>query len=197
VPWPTLEQILDKGAMPPARAVVVARNILKALGAAHAGGVVHRDLKPSNVFVSPEDEVKLGDFGAAAVLEGERPIDTAEERLPLWGTPQYMAPEHSRGAADRRTDLYALGIMLFRMLSGYLPFYGGTFIQVMVKHIEEPVPPVTSPYGSLPLALVEVVNRALAKQPDDRYQRASDMLRDLEQAGLLLQRKGWQKWLPT
>jgi serine/threonine-protein kinase len=196
VPWPTLEALLAGGAIAPQRAVAITRQILRALGAAHGAGVVHRDLKPSNVFVSPDDQVKLGDFGAAAVEVGERPLAEGSA-TPLWGTPQYMAPEHSRGEADRRTDLYALGVMLFRMLSGKLPFEGSSFVQIMAKHIEAPVPPVMSPHGPLPEAFGDLVRMALAKCPEDRYQRASDMLRDLEQAGLQLLRRGWQKWLPT
>ncbi len=198
IPWPTLEKtLLAVRALPPLRAVAITREILKALGATHARGIVHRDLKPSNVFVGPDDRVKLGDFGAASAIDGERPLDGTDEDSPLLGTPQYMAPEHTSGPVDRRSDLYAMGVMLFQMLSGKLPFNGKTPAEVFIQHMEAPIPPVIGPGGPISPGLAAVVQRALAKQIEQRYQRVSDMLADLDKAALGVTRKGWQRWLPA
>src|SRR4051812_28713651 len=128
VEWPTLDHLLRKGALAPERAVAIARQMLDALDAAHAQGVVHRDLKPENVFVGPRDQVKIGDFGIAKVVEAPGADERPSERpRTVAGSPPYMSPEHARGLpTDRRTDIYAVGCMLFEMLTGRCPYLGAT-----------------------------------------------------------------------
>jgi len=181
----TLEAILEEsGPLPPAEAVRVALRILAALEAAHVRGVIHRDLKPSNIFVTAEGQLKIADFGAALVEDRLR--GGAEDSVIL-GTPAYMAPEQAQALpTDGRADLYSLGCILFRMLSGAPPFPGGVLLEVLRRHIAEPPPAVTSPHGPLPEVLVGGVAKTLAKRPDDRFRSASDMRAALEQALLLL-----------
>jgi serine/threonine-protein kinase len=177
----TLEDVLQAGALPPAEAVRIAVRILVALEAAHVRGVVHRDLKPSNVFLAPGGQVKIADFGAALVDDARRSGRT-DAGLVL-GSPAYMAPEQALGrATDDRADLYSLGCVLYRMLSGNPPFQARTLVEVLRQQIEQAPGPVSSPHGALPVVLVEAVDRALAKGPDDRFRSAGDMRAVLEQA---------------
>jgi serine/threonine-protein kinase len=171
----TLEDVLEQsGALLPAEAVRIAVRILAALEAAHMRGVVHRDLKPSNVFLSPGGQVKIADFGAALVADTRRSGRT-DAGLVL-GSPAYMAPEQALGRqTDDRADLYSLGCVLYRMLSGRPPFRARTLVEVLRQQIEETPEPVSSPYAGLPVVLVEAVERALAKSPEERFRSAGDM----------------------
>jgi serine/threonine-protein kinase len=194
---PTLQSVLSGGALAPGRALELARQIAEALGVAHAAGVVHRDLKPANVFVTSGDRVKLADFGAAKLMGVATPADT-QEGGSIMGTPHYMSPEHARGLpTDRRTDLYALGCVLFEMLSGRVPFDGQTPMDVLTGQVIAPVPTVESPHGPLPEPVRRVVERALAKRAEERYQTAEEMAVDLDRAETSLERSGWRRWLPT
>jgi serine/threonine protein kinase len=178
----TLEQELERaGALPPADALRIAMRILTALEAAHLRGVVHRDLKPSNVFLTPGGQVKIVDFGAALVGHARRSGRT-DAGLVL-GSPAYMAPEQALGrATDDRADLYSLGCVLYRMLSGRPPFQAKTLVEVLRLQIEVAPEPVRSPHGALPVLLVEAVERALAKDPEERFYSAGEMRAVLEQA---------------
>jgi serine/threonine-protein kinase len=181
----TLEEALGEGGtLPPAEAVRVAIRILTALEAAHVRGVVHRDLKPSNVFVLP-GQVKIADFGAALVDDPLRGAGT--EAGIILGTPAYMAPEQALALpTDERSDLYAVGGILFRVLSGVPPFRAAALVEVLRQQIEVPAPPATSPHGPLPEVLGGCVARALAKRPDDRFRNAAEMRAVLELALVLL-----------
>jgi eukaryotic-like serine/threonine-protein kinase len=194
VEWPTLRDLLFHGLLDGDRAVSIARQILSALDEAHRQEVVHRDLKPANVFVGPADAVKIGDFGTArAVRPGEAGVrDTRENTVS--GSPDYMSPEHCRGhLTDRRTDIYAVGCILFEMLTGDAPFSGETPVAVMLKQVHEPVPPVTGMAGAAPEALAVVVRRAMEKNADARYQDAAEMIRDLDRALPALTGTAWGK----
>ena len=182
----TLEEALGEGGtLPPAEAVRVVLKIAAALEAAHVRGVVHRDLKPSNVFLTPDGQVKIADFGAALVEDPLRGAGT--EAGLILGTPAYMAPEQALALpTDARADLYALGGILFRVLSGAPPFRAAALLEVLRKQIEDPAPLVTSPRGPLPDVLVGCVARALSKRPDDRFRNAAEMRAVLELALLLL-----------
>jgi serine/threonine-protein kinase len=182
----TLEETLGEGGtLSPAEAVRVVLKIASALEAAHVRGVVHRDLKPSNVFLTPQGQVKIADFGAALVDDHLRGA-TTEAGLIL-GTPAYMAPEQALALpTDSRADLYSLGCILFRVLTGAPPFRGAALLEVLRKQIEDEAPLVTSPHGPLPDVLVGGVARALAKRPDDRFRNAAEMRAVLELALLLL-----------
>jgi serine/threonine protein kinase len=192
VEWPTLRDLLHLGALDGQRAVVIARQILGALDEAHRQGVVHRDLKPSNVFVGPGDQVKIGDFGTARALRpGESGVrDTRENTVS--GSPDYMSPEHCRGQlTDRRTDIYAVGCILFEMLTGTVPFSGETPVAVMLKQVHQAVPPVKGVMGEAPEILAAVVRRAMEKNVDVRYQDAPEMVGDLDRAWQVVEPTGW------
>lgn len=190
VTWPTLDTRLASGPLPAESAVEIARQISAGLSAAHAVGVIHRDLKPANVFVSDELRVRIGDFGAAKLMGG--PALTQEG----WtvGTPLYMAPEQiSTGPTDQRLDLYALGCILYHMLTGHPPYEGATVRELLMRHLSAPLPELRK---EVPPALARVVRRALAKDPDDRPQTAAEFDAELAEAarpGLL---DGLRKWLP-
>ena len=182
----TLEESLGEGrTLPPVEAVRVVVKILTALEAAHVRGVVHRDLKPSNVFLTPGGAVKIADFGAALMDDPLRGSKT--EAGLILGTPAYMAPEQALALpTDARADLYAVGCILFRVLSGAPPFRGVTLLEVLRKQIEDAAPTVTSSHGPLPDVLTGCVARALAKRPDDRFRNASEMRTVLELALALM-----------
>ena len=170
----TLDQVLTAGALPPSRAVLIASRIAGTLEAAHVRGVVHRGLKPSNVFLDENDHVKIGDFGAATVMSSG---DGAATRAGVViGTPAYMSPEHARGQpTDERTDIYALGCVLFEMISGEVPFSGDSSMKVLLQHVSAPLPALGSPHGPIPLALQELVHRCLAKHPEKRFPSADEL----------------------
>ncbi len=186
VDGPTLEESLGEGGtLPPLEAVRVVLKLLTALEAAHVRGVVHRDLKPSNVFLAPGGLVKIADFGAALLDDPLR--GTKTEAGLILGTPAYMAPEQALALpTDARADLYAVGGILFRVLSGAPPFRGSVLLEVLRQQIEDAAPPVTSPHGPLPDVVTGCVARALAKRPDDRFRSAAEMRAVLDLAAVLL-----------
>jgi serine/threonine protein kinase len=174
----TLAQALEAGPFELSRALTVTRRILAALEAAHVRGVLHLDLKPSNVFLGTLDEVKIADFGAAQVIDAQ--ADRATPVL-IVGTPAYMSPEQARGdLTDERSDLYAMGCLFFRMVSGETPCLGQTLIDVVLSHAHDPVPPLRSHYGPVPPEVQALSNRALAKHPDDRYSSAGAMSAEID-----------------
>ncbi|MBI4512093.1 MAG: serine/threonine protein kinase [Deltaproteobacteria bacterium] len=194
----TLDVVLKKGALPPLRALNIARQIASALDASHGSGVVHRDLKPANVFVCEEDRIKIGDFGAAKLVGPGAGGLSDTQRGAIFGTPYYMSPEHARGVStDRRTDIYAVGCVLFEMLAGRVPYDGETPVDILTNHITAPIPTLESPFGPLPDVLERAVTRAMAKRPEERYQTAQEMVADLDRALGALSRTGWRRWLPT
>ncbi len=176
VAGPTLKARLDdayrSGARLPLPEVLrLFRAVLAAVAYAHGQGMIHRDLKPANILLAPDDRPVLTDFGLARLLGTER---LTESGLTL-GTPAYMSPEQAQGeAADYRSDLYALGVILFECLSGQVPFDADTSVAVLLKHVSAPIPPVRQINPSLPLAVEGVLKKALAKRREDRYQSAGD-----------------------
>ncbi|MEW6220611.1 MAG: serine/threonine-protein kinase [Thermodesulfobacteriota bacterium] len=147
--------------LPLPRVLEIVRTIALALDYAHSHGVVHRDVKPANIMVLPSGQLKLTDFGIALVRG---------EMARIAGTPSYMAPEQlSDGPVDGRTDLYALGVVLFELLSGRKPFAASDFTQLRRQILTQPPPRIASLVPELPPALDEVVARLLAKAPDDRF----------------------------
>jgi serine/threonine protein kinase len=173
----TLHRRLQRGPtpMPAADAVAIAIEIARGLRAAHRAGLVHRDLKPANVMLVPSDEggsaVKILDFGLVKQLEGELREDITQEGTFL-GSPRYMAPEQvSAGPIDHRCDLYALGVILFQCLTGATPFDGKAAMDVLVKHINAPVPWMREKNPSVDVspALEAIVRRLLEKNPAARF----------------------------
>ncbi|MBI4957044.1 MAG: serine/threonine protein kinase [Myxococcales bacterium] len=192
---PTLATVLQGGPLAPGRALGLAREIAAALRAASGRGVVHRDLTPANVFVTEDDRVKVGDFGLARILDGEESPPRTGERT-IAGTVAYMSPEQGLGEhIDSRSDIYSLGCVLYRMLTGRVPFSGGTLLEIITHHCTSPVPPIVAPEGPVPAHVAAIVERAMAKSPEDRYQSFDEMLVDLERAARALSRTDWRQWL--
>lgn len=178
------------------RALHIAIQVCRALGAAHEAGITHRDLKPENVFLirreDEEDFVKVLDFGIAKVGHGPSRLTRAGEVL---GTPHYMSPEQCEGeGVDHRTDIYALGVLLYEMLTGHVPHDADTMMGILTKHMhEEPIPPrVRVPHISEELETL--VMRCLEKQPERRYQTMHEVLGDLELVRAGLQPVGPDTW---
>ena len=178
----TLRQVLNQtGPMAPERIVHVGAQVADALHYAHRAGVVHRDVKPANILLCPDGRVKVADFGIAkAVEESEPDRPTPSEALTgtgsIIGTAQYLAPEQVDGrAVDGRTDVYALGVVLYEMVCGRPPFTGETDMAVALKHITTNPPAPGAVRAGVPRALEEIVLRAMAKRPDDRYQSADEL----------------------
>ncbi len=173
----TLDEVLKAGPLPSDAAVGVATQILGALKTAHGAGVVHRDLKPENVFVLADGLVKVADFGIARTEDNEKLTQAGQ----VLGTLGYMSPEQVRGqAVDGRADLFALGVMLYEMLSGTNPFAADQPTTVMYKIAYEEPPTVDLVVSGLPSHLGAIIKKATAKEPELRYQTADEMLADVE-----------------
>ncbi len=185
VTGPTLAMVLEEhGPLPPSRVLTLASRIAEALHAASLRGVVHRDLTPSNIFVCEDDQPKIGDFGVAKIIDAQN-TDELTATTPVVGTAGYMSPEQGLGeAVDGRSDIYSLGCVMFRMVTGRVPFTGSSLYAVLAQHLNDPPPPMESPHGPVPEVLTRVILRALAKSPAERYQTADELLRDLAAAPL-------------
>jgi tRNA A-37 threonylcarbamoyl transferase component Bud32 len=172
----SLRQVVTQGGpLPPGRALMIGRQIASSLADAHTHGIVHRDLKPDNVMLTERgkerDIARVLDFGIAKLRADNHTVNAMTRAGDLVGTPQYMAPEQIRGdAVDGRTDVYALGAMLYEMITGRLPFEGTTVMAVLSKHLTEtpPAPSVRRPDLGLAPALDALIMSALAKQPEYR-----------------------------
>ena len=171
------DYLKDRQPLPLANAVAVVVQVLHALDHAHASGVVHRDIKPGNIILLPDGQVKVSDFGIARV---EATSSMTQHGMTV-GTPAYMAPEQFGGReADRRTDLYATGVVLFETLTGVRPFAGRGASGLMYKVLHNPPPRATVVNPRLPLELDGVIAKALAKSPDERFQNAGEFGAALE-----------------
>jgi eukaryotic-like serine/threonine-protein kinase len=175
-----LRQILNEQKKLPAdRAVRITLAIAKTLDYIHANGVVHRDLKPENIMIDTEDRIKLIDFGIAASV-GSRRLTFAKFSQTM-GTPDYISPEQVKGKrGDARSDLYALGVMLYEMLTGKVPFTGPSpFVIMNDRLLNNPVPPREIDPEITP-QLQEIIYRAMERDPNRRYRNAHDFILDLE-----------------
>jgi TolB-like protein len=186
----TLREVVRGGPMRPAEAVDVARQIARGLEAAHSRGLVHRDVKPENVVVLPDGHVKVLDFGLVAARLDDVPTGAPTETLELatrpgvlLGTPGYMAPEQVRGeAADHRSDVFALGCVLYEMLSGTRAFKGESAVDTLHATLRLE-PPTLSSLGGVPADLARVVSRCLEKARKDRFQSAREVAAALDVVG--------------
>ena len=148
--------------------------VLEGAAQAHRKGVVHRDLKPDNIIVSKEGELKLVDFGISRLMEQNLQLTKTGHSV---GTPSYMSPEQIRGGhLDARSDVYALGIIGYQLVSGKLPFTATSYVEVAYKHIEQPLPDFPAEKTDVPQWYKEIVRKASAKKPEDRYANAGEML---------------------
>ncbi|MCW5809222.1 MAG: serine/threonine protein kinase, partial [Deltaproteobacteria bacterium] len=177
---------LDRGPLPPELAIEVARQVASALGAAHAAGIVHRDLKPDNVWLVPDVasaiglRVKVLDFGIAKLAEGHA-TGVQTQTIQIFGTPHYMSPEQCRSTAgvDGRTDIYALGVMLFEMLAGGRPFEGVPAV-LIAAHQLLPPPALRTVKPEVSADLEGLVTVMLAKEADERPRSMDDVMARLE-----------------
>ena len=173
------ELILERGPAPVSVAVDYARQILAALRFAHRNGIVHRDIKPHNVLVDAEGHAKVTDFGIARAGASQM-----TEEGSIIGTAQYLSPEQARGTkVDQTSDLYSLGIVLYEMLTGTVPFTGDSPVEIAMKHLSATPEPLSARRPDIPKALDLVILRALAKDPAARYQSADEMDAELERVG--------------
>jgi hypothetical protein len=177
----SLAERLAYGPMSVEETVRVVSQVADALDEAHAHGVVHRDLKPGNIMFDQRGNAFLSDFGIAKVVHASTPLTSSSM---LIGTPAYMSPEQGRGERDidGRSDVYALGALLFQMLSGRVPYESETPTGQIIKHITDPIPNVLSLRKELPAGIQTVIERAMAKKKEARYATASEMAAALRRA---------------
>jgi serine/threonine-protein kinase len=194
----TLRALIDHGALPPKRALALVRQITAGLAHAHAQGIVHRDVKPANIMISEEigtgDHVRILDFGLAR-LRGAVGRDATQSNIVV-GTPNYMAPEQTVGGGmiDARTDIYAVGVVLFEMICGDRPFQADDTLALLGMHRAAPIPRLADHVArdvQLPPGLQEVVDKAMAKSPGDRFQSAMELADAIDEvANALLMGQG-------
>jgi serine/threonine protein kinase len=171
-------RIQEEGGLPVDEAVAYAIEIGRGLTAAHARKLVHRDVKPQNVLIDPDGRAKVTDFGIARSLEQKGMTATGR----VLGTTDYVSPEQAMGEdVDERSDVYSLGVVLYEMLTGDVPFQAETQVGVAMKHVNEPMPDAQAKRPEVSAAVASVVDRATTKDPRDRYDTVAQMVRDLEQ----------------
>ncbi len=173
----TLKQHLAKGPLPLDEINRLIGQIGNALDYAHRLGVIHRDVKPSNVLIDEQGNTYLTDFGLARMMEASQELTGSGVGV---GTPAYMSPEQGQGIkADHRSDLYSLGVILYEMVTGHVPFEAETPMAVMLKHITDPLPLPRTLRPDVPEAIERVILKALAKNPADRFQTAGELVQAL------------------
>lgn len=178
VPGRSLRDCLkERSSMPPSAAVAIVAGVLRGLELAHEAGVVHRDIKPGNIIVLPDGQVKVTDFGIARL---DTPLGLTQVGS-LLGTPGYMAPEQLQGRkADMRGDLFAVGVVLYELLAGLHPFHGADADELIRGQLEDTPRPPSRWNGAVPRDLDPIVARALAKNPEQRFQSAAEFLAALK-----------------
>ena len=175
----SLRSLLDReGVMTPDRGVPIVRQVALALQAAHDAGIVHRDLKPHNVLIDRDGQPYVGDFGISRSMDSQ---GTMTETGAILGTVDYMSPEQARGdVPDHRSDIYSLGIMMFEMFTGALPFRAANPLSVMVKRVHEDAPQPSAVRPGMPPWLSAIILRAMQRDVRTRYQTLTDLVRDLD-----------------
>jgi predicted Ser/Thr protein kinase len=172
------ELVVRKGRLDVRDALEIALEVAQGLAFAHDHGLVHRDVKPQNVLLNGDGRAKVTDFGIARSLDVEHGMTQTGTVL---GTSNYIAPEQASGQpVDVHTDVYSLGVVLYEMLTGEVPFPGENFVAVAMKHIQEPSPSVLDVRGDVPLRIAEMVDRALEKDPEHRFPTMSAFAAEIE-----------------
>ena len=171
------DYVRQRGALHPIEAVRIMMQIVSAIAAAHQNRIIHRDIKPQNILIDREGNVKITDFGIAVALSDTSLTQTNT----LLGSVHYLSPEQARGGmATIQTDIYALGIVLYELLTGRVPFDGESAVSIALKHFQEPLPPVVNPTAMVPQSLENIVLKATAKDPMNRYRSCYEMFQDLK-----------------
>lgn len=175
----TLKKYIEKrGRIPFKEAVSIAIQVANGLDAAHKHNIVHRDIKPQNIIISKEGKVKVTDFGIAKVASSST-INSSS----TMGSVHYISPEQARGGySDARSDLYSLGITIFEMLTGTVPFDGDSTVAVAVQHIQDEIPAPSTVTDDIPLSIDRIVLKLTQKKPDRRYQTAAELISDLKKS---------------
>ena len=175
---PNLKEVVrDRGPLPVPEALRYAIEVGGALGFAHEQGLVHRDVKPQNVLLAPDGGARVTDFGIARAVE----LDGLTQTGTVLGTSEYVAPEQARGEqVGPATDVYALGIVLFELLAGEPPYTGAAFVDIALRHVNDPVPSIRARRVDVPWRLDTAIARALAKQPVDRFPSMAALVTELE-----------------
>lgn len=165
--------IRDFGVLPVDRALNFAIQICAGIGFSHRSGLVHADIKPQNILITKEDVVKITDFGIAQALSDTQP---GQRQDMVWGSPHYFAPEQARGEKPSpASDVYAIGIVMFEMLTGRLPYGGATQRDLALAHIQQPIPLVSDINPAVPEKLAQIVYKIMSKEPSARYSMADQL----------------------
>jgi len=195
VPGETLKTVIGGRPLNSRRAIDLGVQIADAIAEAHAEGIVHRDIKPANIIITPKDKAKILDFGLATWTAGGAEREHAAHDATVMvtgagtalGTVAYMSPEQALGEkVDQRTDIFSLGVVLFEMLTGKLPFAGATVTALALQIVQAPAPALSSVDRSLPKELEPILGRALAKSLDQRYESAATLAAELRSVGAIL-----------
>ena len=175
MPGGTLEDKLADGALPLEEVSFIIERVGSALAEAHEKGILHRDIKPANILFNGRNEPFLSDFGTAKNLLAGKGITGTGIML---GTVEYMSPEQIQGtkAVDGRTDIYALGIVLYFMLTGELPFKGDSIVSIVTAHLNDPIPSVQAAIPALQSPWDDILQKALAKKQEERYQTVDELI---------------------
>ena len=178
----TLKDLIrSMGSIPQRQAVAMALRILAALDHAHRNNIVHRDIKPQNILVDENGMIKVADFGIARLTTSATMTATGDGSF--FGSVHYISPEQARGEkADEKSDLYSVGVVLYEMLTGQVPFDSESAVSIAIKHIGETPRSIRELKPELPRALEQILQKALSKDPADRYQSASEMAADLKRS---------------
>jgi eukaryotic-like serine/threonine-protein kinase len=173
-----LKQLIRRsGPLPVRDAVLLGLQMARALGFAHDRGLIHRDVKPQNVLLNENEQAKMTDFGIARSVD----VDGVTITGTVLGTSEYIAPEQARGQrVDALTDVYSLGVVLYELLTGDVPFQGENFVAIALRHVNEPVPSVLDRRPDVPPRLAMAIERAMAKRPEDRFASMDELVAELE-----------------
>lgn len=165
--------IREYGALPVDHAIDLAIGICAGLGFAHRAGLVHADVKPQNILLNKDNQVKITDFGIAQALSDSQP---SRRESVVWGSPHYFAPEQAQGERpSAASDVYSIGVVIFEMLTGKLPYSGANQQELAMAHIRAPIPKVTDFNPAVPDGLSQIVYKVMSKSPDDRYRMADQL----------------------